>query len=293
MKTVAGIKAVCAAYEEIRGHLESAVTYNDFCLKDSKSINCCGPRSLGHYIAAFTGKACVALSAGDPEITQTDVDNYLEVVSKCAKEHDKLNSTGGLTAECQYNENCPEVTLTNGDVVPCRLDGENTIYDTIALLLPAQSVSIGGVIGTIDKLDMAMPFNNDIGESFYDTLKGDFFTTMQEKVSDGIDSWTVPATGQSYSGAALSSYKIGNLKGKMFSSQLMADSAFAALSVLTVVVVMIIHTGSSFIALLAMFQIILSFAVTFTMYMLLRVFARVLIIAPLCACVCTQCTTQT
>ncbi|XP_051880078.1 protein dispatched homolog 1 isoform X2 [Pristis pectinata] len=228
------IKSMCNLDNtRIRSHFQ----FGDLCQRTS-AASCCPSWTLGNYIAILNNRSSCQ------KITERDVAHTLKLLRSCVKYYH--NGTLG--------PDCWDVTTRRKDQLKCtsvprKCTKYNAVYQILHYLVDKDFLSPQ----TLDYVIPALKYSM----LFIPTEKG---KSMMDIYLDNFENWNCSDGVTTIAGIEF------GIKHNLFQDYLLMDTAYPAIAIVIVLLIMCIYTRSMFITLMTMFAIISSLIVSYFLY---------------------------
>eukprot|EP00071_Canis_lupus_P015841 XP_005640976.1 protein dispatched homolog 1 isoform X1 [Canis lupus familiaris] len=229
------IKSMCSVdNSRIRAHPQ----FGDLCQRTTVA-SCCPSWTLGNYIAILNNRSSCQ------QIVERDVSHTLKLLRACAKHY----RNGTLQPDC-WDAGARRKGQLKCSGVPRKCVKYNAVYQILHFLVDKDFLAPKAPAApTAPTLRYSMLFSpTEKGESMMDIYLDNF---ENWNGSDGV--------------TAVAGIEFG-IKHSLFQDYLLTDTAYPAIAVLLVLLVMCAYTRSLFITLMTMFAVISSLIVSYFLY---------------------------
>ncbi|XP_029790807.1 protein dispatched homolog 1 isoform X1 [Suricata suricatta] len=228
------IKSMCSVdNSRIRAHPQ----FGDLCQRTT-AASCCPSWTLGNYIAILNNRSSCQ------KIIERDVAHTLKLLRACAKHY----HNGTLGPDC-WDAAARRKGQLKCTGVPRKCTKYNAVYQILHYLADKDFMAPKATDPAAPALKYSMLFSpTEKGESMMDIYLDNF---VDWNGSDGITS--------------VAGIEFG-IKHSLFQDYLLTDTAYPAIAVLLVLLVMCAYTRSLFITLMTMFAVISSLIVSYFLY---------------------------
>ncbi|XP_035964903.2 protein dispatched homolog 1 isoform X2 [Halichoerus grypus] len=228
------IKSMCNVdNSRIRSHPQ----FGDLCQR-ATATSCCPSWTLGNYIAVLNNRSSCQ------KIVERDVSHTLKLLRACAKHY----HNGTLEPDC-WDAGARRKGQLKCTGVPRKCTRYNAVYQILHYLVDKDFLPLKAADPAAPALKYSMLFSpTEKGESMMDIYLDNF---EPWNGSDGV--------------TTVAGIEFG-IKHSLFQDYLLTDTAYPAIAVLLVLLVMCAYTRSLFITLMTMFAVISSLIVSYFLY---------------------------
>ncbi|KAF3823932.1 hypothetical protein GH733_006936 [Mirounga leonina] len=217
----------------IRSHPQ----FGDLCQR-ATATSCCPSWTLGNYIAVLNNRSSCQ------KIVERDVSHTLKLLRACAKHY----HNGTLEPDC-WDAGARRKGQLKCTGVPRKCTRYNAVYQILHYLVDKDFLPLKAADPAAPALKYSMLFSpTEKGESMMDIYLDNF---EPWNGSDGV--------------TTIAGIEFG-IKHSLFQDYLLTDTAYPAIAVLLVLLVMCAYTRSLFITLMTMFAVISSLIVSYFLY---------------------------
>ncbi|XP_023375874.1 protein dispatched homolog 1 [Pteropus vampyrus] len=218
---------------QIRSHPQ----FGSLCQRTT-AASCCPSWTLGNYIAILNNRSSCQ------KIVERDVSHTLKLLRTCAKHY--RNGTLGPDCWDMAARRKDQLKCTS---VPRKCTKHNAVYQILHYLVDKDFLSPRAADAAAPALRYSMLFSpTEKGESMMDIYLDNF---ERWNSSDGV--------------TTVAGIEFG-IKHSLFQDYLLTDTAYPAIAIVIVLLVMCVYTKSMFITLMTMFAIISSLIVSYFLY---------------------------
>lgn len=228
------IKSMCNIDDSrIRSHPQ----FGSLCQRTT-AASCCPSWTLGNYIAILNNRSSCQ------KIVERDVSHTLKLLRTCAKHY--RNGTLGPDCWDMAARRKDQLKCTS---VPRKCTKHNAVYQILHYLVDKDFLTPRAADAAAPALRYSMLFSpTEKGESMMDIYLDNF---ERWNSSDGV--------------TTVAGIEFG-IKHSLFQDYLLTDTAYPAIAIVIVLLVMCVYTKSMFITLMTMFAIISSLIVSYFLY---------------------------